>query len=102
MFTGINIELVGPICNCEVENLEWEFVIWKIKDVEGEEIEDVGLSIHCGTCSTELAIPPNELAATFSLEVPYPEMTEIEAPTRKKNKDDRKVIPLFEKRNKSE
>lgn len=102
MFTGINIELVGPICTCEVENLEWELAIWKIKDNEGGETEEVGLTIHCGTCSTELVIPPNKLVAAFSLEVPYPETTESEVPARKKNIDNRKVIPLFEKRNPSE
>ena len=96
MYQSTNIELAGPLCDCEVENLTIEFAVFDVEKENGEKTKEAGLLIECGTCHVMLEVPPAKLAATttFSLEIPYPKEDEDIAPLRKKKRDNRKVIPL--------
>ena len=65
MFTKIDIHLSGPICNCEVRNLEWGAV-------PAQEENGAGLFIRCATCGTTLSVPKRKFVAGFVLQTPYP------------------------------
>lgn len=64
MFKNIKIELEGPICSCEKQNLEWYF------NSNPDNYAD--LNIWCKSCNTKLKIPHTMLLAYINLEKKYP------------------------------
>jgi len=72
MFKGISINLSGPICQCQKDNLEWS-TIW-----------GGGLVIQCGTCKIQLVVPHEKFVACFRFDTPYPQQK-----TRAQEKDSR-------------
>ena len=73
MFKRIEIQLTGPICDCDEMDLAWG----TRRDGSGRSC----LAISCNSCGTELLVSNSKFVACFSLEKPYP--------GRKKN-----VVPL--------
>lgn len=76
MFKNVEINIAGPICSCEEENLQWS---------TGQNC----LTIVCGTCNTQLFIPQKKFVAAFNLERGYP--------IRKTKKEDAKILKLVSK-----
>ncbi len=64
MFKNIGINLAGPICKCESQNLIWGIVA--DKDLE------ILLYISCATCSVKIQVPYKQIFAYFNLEKKYP------------------------------
>lgn len=64
MFKKIIIELNGPICTCEEENLAWGTGIDKDSHPT--------LEIFCRKCGTKLLVPNKKFVARFKLDNAYP------------------------------
>jgi len=74
MFDSITINLDGPICSCDVRNLEWAMI--NTTNVPYR------LEITCGTCHTKILVPEDKVVARFNLRRPYPaEIVKIEVNT---------------------
>lgn len=63
MFEDVTINLSGPTCNCEQQDLGWN--IWS----DGDE---PGLQINCHICKTKVLVPFKKFVAWFTLKTPYP------------------------------
>lgn len=79
MFKSIKIQLAGPICNCEEEDLWWNT---PTRDPEGKPVLEVG----CYHCKTMLRVGNDQFKAVFALDKSYPK-----AKTEKK---DAKILQL--------
>lgn len=64
MFKNISINLKGPICKCEKQDLTWGWY---------QEEKWHGLFVRCEICSVVLRIPPTQLVARILFEVGYPQ-----------------------------
>jgi len=64
VFSRIQIQLTGPICDCDVQDLSW----WISRDGDGRS----GLVVECNGCGCELRIPNKRFKACFQLDKPYP------------------------------
>ncbi len=64
MFKRATIELTGPICDCEIQNLGW--------DIGNEGVGKPTLEIICKTCKTRLTVSNEKFRATFILDQSYP------------------------------
>lgn len=73
MFKHVEINLTGPICDCDEMDLAWGIR----RDDSGQSC----LAVSCKTCGTQLVVSNSKFRAGFSLDKPYP--------GRKKN-----VVPL--------
>lgn len=81
-FKKLTIELAGPICNCEHNNLRWAVMTGK-------------LTIHCLTCKTQLWVQDEELLAHIELLQPYPSGN-LPAPNNKETlQDSQQDPPMF-------
>lgn len=76
MFKGIKIELTGPICQCEKQDL-----IWGI-------FPGPGLRVICQQCEVRLEVPHKEFKASFAFDVKYPAQREVKTPELKIVKND--------------
>ena len=63
MFKDITINLSGPICKCDEENLAWFLSLDR-------------MYISCNNCKIELCIPINKMYHSFNLDKPYPGKTD--------------------------
>lgn len=59
MFKKVEIQLTGPICDCEKGHLEWYIT------------DSKGLVVSCKTCGVSLGVPSKRFVASFKLEEPY-------------------------------
>jgi hypothetical protein len=78
VFTNININLTGPICRCERQNLSW--------GLTHTESGKHSLYVQCNDCKTELRVGPEHFKAGFRLDQPYPQGD--------KPKQDAKILKL--------
>jgi len=67
MFKNISINLTGPICKCESQDLGW--------GIELDKDSRVCLVVFCKICHTKIHIPNQQFVAYFSLEKGYPKGT---------------------------
>jgi len=96
MFKKIVIQLDGPICTCENENLAWTVYLNKNET-------NCFLLIFCLTCQTKLEVPNKKFVACFELKKQYPKgvppqnKSEINPETEKDQKflRDIGIVPNF-------
>lgn len=79
MFKYIDINLRGPICNCEEEHLAWALSM----DMSGR----FGLEVSCRECGVKLQVPHSQFKARMNLDRKYPK-------GRSEPKEDAKVLRL--------
>jgi len=78
MFNRIVIELSGPICGCDEQDLSWNVPL----DEDGK----TSLEITCRTCKSSLKVGSKYFKAAFKLDTPY-----VKVKTEKK---DAKILQL--------
>ena len=67
-FEKIIIQLAGPICNCDDQNLSWDHYLDKSKSEKGS----ISLFLKCGICGIKLYVPRDKYRASFHVASPYP------------------------------
>lgn len=72
MFTKLDIHLTAPICSCNVCNLGWKLIY------RTEAENTLCLDIQCNICNAMLVVPYSIMVASFTFDVPYPEMDKEE------------------------
>lgn len=97
MFTKLTINLTGPICICDKEDLSWGICL----EASGQ----VGMDLECNFCHTILKVPYKKFLASFKLDNPYPHdlasnKNKEEAQQKKKKEDQKKVPTAFGAENK--
>lgn len=87
-FKRITIELNGPICACDEQDLIWCPTL----DSGGKH----ALSIECKTCKTKMIVGNSHFKAAFELDKPYPGKEKIEPKKREADVvDGCKILPFF-------
>lgn len=91
MFKFAVFHLVGPICQCDTQDLGWDVA----RDSSGLE-----LVIICHLCNSRHIIGHAQFKARIELEVPYPnarrtQPADDQRRTVKPANEDSKVVPLF-------
>ena len=69
MFKSITINLTGPICKCEYQDLAWAIILSEILP-SGHCVYN--LYVFCNICKNGLEIPSQDFIGNFRLQIPYP------------------------------
>lgn len=77
MFKRITIELAGPICTCDEQDLAWQPAG---TDKNGKPV----LELTCNTCGTKLVVSNKKFVASFKFDKPYPGKKAEESKTKVK------------------
>lgn len=83
MFKRITINLSGPICSCERQNISWG--IWL------DDKNQAGLTLTCKDCNTQLKIPNSKFVAGITSDVPYPADKKKEKEEKKEKKKESSI-----------
>lgn len=83
MFSGIDIHLSEPICDCDEQNLAWN-TPW----VDNKPC----LTIECKTCKTMLNVPNSKFMGRFKFERPYP--GKVKAAEEPNSENNSNVFPI--------
>lgn len=84
-FKRVQIQLAGPICGCEHQNLAW-FICGTLPDRPS-------LGLRCETCQVVVTIPTTEFKAGFVLDRAYPKGLKG-APTPPPKEEERRLKVL--------
>ena len=80
MFINVTINLTGPICNCDEQNIEWS--------LPTDNVGHTTMSLTCKTCFTKLIVSHSKLVANFNLGKDYPNKI-------KKKEKDAKILKFI-------
>ncbi len=83
MFKNIGINLTGPICSCDKQNLIW--------GIFTDEENSPGLIITCKNCKTNLKIHNRQFKAYFKLDKGYPKGLATDDAVQEKEKEKEKL-----------
>lgn len=89
MFKRISIELDGPICNCDEQQIAWCPV--EVRDEKGI-VTAHELHLTCKECKTKLIVPNGKFKASFSFDKPYPGKKEVVKAKQEPTEEEKKLL----------